>query len=110
MLQLKVEAIRHELPDTTTFYLSASSGKKIAYKAGQFITLVFTHHAEEIRRSYSLSSSPDEELLSITVKRIINGEISRFMLSKLKPGGVLNAVEPAGMFTINDSKQKKDIF
>ncbi len=109
MLQLKVEAIRHELPDTTTFYLSESSGKKINYKAGQFITLVFTHHAEEIRRSYSLSSSPDEALLSITVKRIANGEISRFMLTQIKPGDFLNAVEPAGKFVINSFSDDKDI-
>ena len=110
MLQLKIEAIEWENPDTATFFLSELSGKKIHYKAGQFITLVFTHHTEEIRRSYSLSSSPDEDLLAITVKRITNGEISRFMLSKLKPGDVLNAVEPAGRFTISDSRSKKDIF
>ena len=109
MLQLKVEVIKWELPDTATFFLKEVTGKKISYLAGQFITLVFTHHDEEIRRSYSLSSSPDEELLSITVKRIANGEISRFMLTKIKPGDVLNAVEPAGRFTIADFKAKKDI-
>jgi ferredoxin-NADP reductase len=110
MLQLKIEAIKWENPDTATFYLSELSGKKVHYKAGQFITLVFTHHTEEIRRSYSLSSSPDEDLLAVTVKKITNGEISRFMLSKLKPGEVLNAVEPAGRFTISDFKLRKDIF
>jgi ferredoxin-NADP reductase len=110
MLQLKIEAIKWENPDTATFFLSELSGKKIHYKAGQFITLVFTHHTEEIRRSYSLSSSPDEYLLAITVKRITNGEISRFMLRKLKPGEILNAVEPAGRFTISDPKSKKEIF
>jgi len=110
MLQLKIEAIRWESADTATFFLSELSGKKIHYKAGQFITLVFTHHDEEIRRSYSLSSSPDEELLAITVKRITNGEISRFMLTKLQPGEVINAVEPAGRFIINDAKEQKDIF
>ena len=109
MLQLKIEAIKWESPDTATFFLSEVSGRMIPYKAGQFITLVFTHHTEEIRRSYSLSSSPDEDLLAITVKRITNGEISRFMLTKLKPGDILNAVEPAGRFTISDFKKKKDI-
>lgn len=109
MLQLKVEAIKRELPDTTTFYLSNPSGKKTNYKAGQFITLVFNHHTEEIRRSYSLSSSPDEDLLSITIKRIDNGEISRFMLMQIKPGDFLSAVEPAGKFVINSFSDDKDI-
>ncbi len=109
MLQLKIEAIKWELPDTATFFLSEISGKKINYVAGQFITLVFNHHDEEIRRSYSLSSSPDEALLSITVKRIANGEISRFLLTKIQPGDILHAVEPAGRFTVNDSESEKDI-
>src|SRR5437879_13667998 len=107
MLQLRVEAIKWESRDTATFFFSELSGKKIYYIAGQFITLVFTHHAEEIRRSYSLSSSPDEDLLAITVKRIANGEISRLMLTKIKPGEVLTAVEPAGRFKINDFQSEK---
>src|ERR1700742_2956514 len=109
MLQLKIEAIRWESADTATFFLSEVSGKKIHYKAGQFITLVFTHHNEEIRRSYSLSSSPDEDLLAITVKRIANGEISRFMLTKVKPGDILTAVEPAGKFVQADFRSPKDV-
>jgi ferredoxin-NADP reductase len=109
MLQLKVEAIKWVTADTATFYFTETSGKKVKYVAGQFVTLVFTHHDEEIRRSYSLSSSPDEELLAITVKRIANGEISRFMLTKVKPGDIINAVEPAGRFTIADFQDQKDI-
>lgn len=110
MLRLKVESIKWELADTATFYLSEVSGKKISYKAGQFITLVFDHHNEEIRRSYSLSSSPGEPLLSITVKRIENGEISRFLLAKIRAGDILNAVEPAGRFLITGHRAKTDIF
>lgn len=109
MLQLRVEAIQWETADTATFLLAEVSGKKVNYLAGQFITLVFTHHHEEIRRSYSLSSSPDAALLAITVKRVTNGEISRFLLTKIRPGTILNAVEPAGRFTIPDFKSSKDI-
>lgn len=110
MLQLKIDSIRWETPDTATFFLNEAFGKKIHYKAGQFLTFVFTHHNEEIRRSYSLSSSPDEDSFSVTVKRMANGEISRFMLTKLKPGDILKAVEPAGKFTITDQHHEKDIF
>ena len=109
MLQLKVEAIKWELPDAATFFLSEVSNKTVAYSAGQFITLVFTHHDEEIRRPYSLSSSPDETFLAITVKRVENGEISRFLLTKIKSGDILTAVEPAGRFIITDFAAEKDI-
>ncbi|RYE20306.1 MAG: ferredoxin--NADP reductase [Sphingobacteriales bacterium] len=109
MLQLKVEAIKYETADTITFYLREVSGKKIAYEAGQFLTLVFSHHNDEIRRSYSLSSSPDEQQLSITVKRITNGEISRYLFTKIKEGDIFNAIEPAGRFVIAGYQNKKDI-
>lgn len=109
MLRLKVEAIKWETPDTATFFLSEVNGTRIIYAAGQFITLVFSHHDNEIRRSYSLSSSPYEDLLSITVKRMENGEISRFLLTKTKTGDVWNALSPAGKFTLTNYKQPKDI-
>lgn len=110
MLQLKVEAIKWETPDTASFYLSNTTGEKINYQAGQFITLIFSHHHNEVRRSYSLSSSPDEKLLAITVKRIENGEISRFLLTKTQIGDIWKALAPAGKFTIADHNSAKDIF
>ena len=109
MLQLKVEAIKWELPDTATFLLSEAAGKKVSYKAGQFITLIFEHHQEEIRRSYSLSSSPDEPLLAITVKRIQNGEISRFLLTKINPGDIIKAEAPTGRFVLPDAEANRHI-
>lgn len=109
MLQLRIEHIKHETADTATFFLCEVSCKKIEYQAGQFITLVFSHHDEEIRRSYSFSSSPDEELPAITIKRIPNGEISRFMFSKVKVGDILNAAGPAGRFIVTNPEEKKDI-
>jgi ferredoxin-NADP reductase len=109
ILKLRIETIRWETPDTATFYLANTSGEAVNYKAGQFLTLIFNHRTEEIRRSYSLSSSPDETLLAITVKRIANGEISRFMLTKMEVGDVLNALSPAGRFTIAGGDDDKSI-
>jgi len=110
MLQLKIEAIRPDAPDTATFFLSNVNGIKTGYKAGQFITLVFNHHNEELRRSYSLSSTPDDDLLAITVKRVPNGELSRFLLMHSRVGDIWNAEEPAGRFITNSFDEEKDIF
>ncbi|GAB3924449.1 ferredoxin--NADP reductase [Mucilaginibacter myungsuensis] len=110
MLELRVEAIRWETGDTATYFLREVLGKAITYKAGQFITLVFQHHGEELRRSYSISSAPVDELLAITVKRVPNGELSRFLLMHAKVGNVWQAVEPAGRFVLDDTASAKDIF
>ncbi|MFD1258301.1 2Fe-2S iron-sulfur cluster-binding protein [Mucilaginibacter terrae] len=104
MLQLSVEAIKPETADTTTFYLKEISGMPVAYKAGQFITLIINNHGEEIRRSYSLSSSPHEDLLAVTIKRIPNGEITRYLHTYAQVGDVWNIVEPAGRFTVPTNK------
>jgi len=109
MLQLRVEAIKTETADTTTFYLKEVSGKPVPYQAGQFITLIINHHGEEIRRSYSLSSSPHEDSLAVTVKRIANGEITRYLHTYAKVGDVWNAVEPAGRFTLPTNIQGKSL-
>jgi ring-1,2-phenylacetyl-CoA epoxidase subunit PaaE len=109
-LQLKITDIVYETHNTATFYLAEISGRKIEYQAGQFITLIFTHKDEEIRRSYSLSSSPDEELLSITVKRIENGEITRYLLTYFKPGDVLTAIPPAGKFIIFQTAEQTLVY
>jgi ring-1,2-phenylacetyl-CoA epoxidase subunit PaaE len=109
ILKLRVEEIKWETPDTATFYMGNVAGRPVNYKAGQFVTLIFNHRNEEIRRSYSLSSSPDEGRLAITIKRITNGEISRFMLTKMKPGDILSALAPAGRFTISNFEHEKDI-
>ena len=108
-LQLKITDIVYETHDTATFYLAEENNRKINYQAGQFITLVFTHKDEEIRRSYSLSSSPDEDLLSITIKRIDNGEITRYLLTHFKPGDILTAIPPAGKFTLTAEVSQKDL-
>jgi ferredoxin-NADP reductase len=100
MLLLRVDAIKPETADTKTFYLKPVSGRRVPYQAGQFITLVINHHQEEVRRSYSLSSSPDEDGLAITVKRIPNGEVTRYLHLHAQVGDVWQVVPPAGRFTL----------
>lgn len=109
MLQLQIKAVKRETAQAATFYLKEASGKAIHYQAGQFITLVINHHDEEIRRSYSLSSAPYEDMLAITVKRVANGEISRYLLTYAQPGDVWTVVEPAGRFLLPAHPQDKTL-
>lgn len=88
------------------------SGNYPKYKPGQFLTLVFTFDSREVRRSYSFSSSPDlNEPYEITVKRVENGEISRFLHHKVAVGDIVDVMEPLGIFTYNvDSSKKRTVF
>ncbi len=112
MLSFTISAIKQETAFAKTFFLQPTNGEKLVYKAGQFLTLLFTEYDHEVRRSYSISSTPgvDNEI-SITVKKIPNGFISRWLIDHAKVGDVLNALPPAGMFTIHTNAQlKRHIF
>ncbi len=110
-LELKVISIVHETKDAVTVQLANLNGEKISYRAGQFLTLIFVKNGKEIRRSFSLSSSPEtDEYLAITVKRIPNGEISNYIYYHLKVGEMIKALPPGGRFTINNTTSDRDMF
>lgn len=84
-----------------TFFLERKDGRPLEYRAGQFLTFLFSFHGRELRRSYSFSSTPGIDLFpSITVKREVNGEISRFLVDRLRVGDVLSSLAPAGKFLL----------
>ena len=109
---LRIDKIKQETGDTKTFFLSPVDHSPLIYQAGQFLTFVFTKPLGEERRSYSLSSAPVlNEPLSITVKRIENGEYSRKLLDYGKVGDQLTITGAAGFFILPGNIQLyKEIF
>ena len=88
-----------------TFLLQSQNDQKIPYRAGQYLTFVFGQRDEEQRRNYSLSSSPVlNEPMAITVKRIPNGQYSRILVDRMKPGDQLMTIGANGFFTLPDDQ------
>lgn len=105
--ELRVVAIHTESLDTKTILLERTDGRLLSYRAGQFLTLLFTIHGHELRRSYSFSTTPGiDPIPAITVKRIPNGEISRYLLDHLHPGDTLITLPPAGRFVLEAAPAK----
>jgi ring-1,2-phenylacetyl-CoA epoxidase subunit PaaE len=98
-LHLRITDIKRETADTNSYFLESMEGQPVPYRAGQFLTLIFQHNGHQVRRSYSLSSVPTEPL-RLTIKRVQNGEISRYLLDTLQVGDVLTCLQPAGRFTL----------
>ena len=102
--QVKILRIISETKEAKTFVLEALQGWQPIYTEGQFLTLVFYTRYGEKRRSYSISSSPSlNEPLSITVKKVDNGEFSRLMLMHAKPADILYSSGINGLFVLPDS-------
>jgi ring-1,2-phenylacetyl-CoA epoxidase subunit PaaE len=100
-IPLRVQSIRQESSYAKSFVLEQLDGKPIRYRAGQFLTLVFSKSGQDERRAYSISSTPLlNEPLTITVKRITNGEYSRYLIDHVTPGDILYTIGAAGYFTL----------
>jgi ring-1,2-phenylacetyl-CoA epoxidase subunit PaaE len=70
-----------------------------AFIAGQYVNIRLTLDGKEIRRAYSICSSPESGELRIAVKAVKNGAFSQFANTKLKAGDVLEVGKPEGKFT-----------
>jgi ring-1,2-phenylacetyl-CoA epoxidase subunit PaaE len=69
------------------------------FRAGQHLTLRTEIGGEEIRRNYSLCTTPHEEDVMVTVKRIAGGVFSNWVNDRLKPGDTIDVMTPHGSFT-----------
>ena len=98
---LTIHSIKQETTDTKSFRLTSDS--ILPYEPGQFLTLIHPH-SKIIRRSYSLSSHPVlDQQLCVTVKRIPNGEFSRWLFDQAKVGDVIETIGASGFFTLPES-------
>jgi len=69
---IRIKEIREEVKGFKTFVFE--DGHNISYKPGQYLTLVALQDGEEVRRSYSITSSPylDEPLsIGVNVLRMV---------------------------------------
>ncbi|WP_432708628.1 2Fe-2S iron-sulfur cluster-binding protein [Pedobacter sp.] len=97
-----LKIIDHQLMpgENVVIKFEAENGERITYLPGQFLVFSFNINGKEIRRSYSICSSPFlDEPLAIGVKLVENGEITKFLHHKIGVGDVLHALHPSGIFT-----------
>jgi ring-1,2-phenylacetyl-CoA epoxidase subunit PaaE len=97
---LRVKNIIQETKDAISVVFEQPASGKISYKPGQFLTLISNVNGKEVRRAYSLCSSPfvDQDLV-VSVKRVENGLMSNWLPDNLKVGSTLRIMEPMGQFT-----------
>lgn len=103
-ISLRVRQIIAEKYNVKTFVFERIDAEKLIYKAGQFLTFLIDIHGHETRRSYSMSSAPEvDPYPAITIKRVPNGEMSRFWLDRVQIGDTFKALQPSGRFVLEES-------
>ena len=70
--KLRIAEVRQETTGAVSLFLEVPANLKevFNYQAGQYLTLRFELNGEELRRAYSMCSSPMEDHLAVTVKEV----------------------------------------
>lgn len=102
-----------ECEDIVSFYFKGENGEKLVkHKAGQFLPFKIKTDDEKFKdviRTYSLSMRPNNDIYRISVKRVMGGLISNYLHDNLKIGDKIEAMMPAGIFTLNNESSKKPL-
>jgi ring-1,2-phenylacetyl-CoA epoxidase subunit PaaE len=99
---IRLSEVYKETEDTTVlaFDVPEELRAEFDYRQGQFLTLRTTIDGEDVRRSYSLCSSPLDQEWKVAVKEIFEGKFSTHVNRQLKVGDMLQVAAPSGDFGV----------
>jgi ring-1,2-phenylacetyl-CoA epoxidase subunit PaaE len=97
---LKIKQITRETADCVRVTLDVPTELRDAFRftQGQYLTLRRVHQGEELRRSYSLCSSPLDGEWQVAIKQVPGGRFSSLAVEGLRVGETLDVMPPAGHF------------
>jgi len=97
---LKVKAVKKETEDCVSllFEIPEALQKEYTFEQGQSITIKKYLDGEELRRSYSICTSPFENQLKVAIKKISGGKFSTYANNILQAGDELEVLPPTGKF------------
>jgi ring-1,2-phenylacetyl-CoA epoxidase subunit PaaE len=110
--RLSVNDLRRESSDAVslTFAIPQELADDYSFNPGQYLTLRTTMDGEEVRRSYSICSGPDDGELRIAVKKVDGGAFSSWAAEDLKAGDELDVMTPTGRFGITHAPDQARLY
>jgi ring-1,2-phenylacetyl-CoA epoxidase subunit PaaE len=107
--RLRVCDARPETRDAivVTFDVPPTLEAQFRFAAGQHLTLRKAIDGQEIRRTYSICSAPQDQLLRIAIKRMPEGIFSNWANDHLATGDYLEVMPPIGNFGVSCSPERR---
>ncbi|QNM85126.1 ferredoxin--NADP reductase [Polaribacter pectinis] len=109
--KVNIQEVIRETADAVSllFTIPGNLKSKFAFHSGQYLTLKKTINGKEVRRAYSICSSPTDSYLKVAVKAVENGTFSTYATSELKAGNFIEISEPEGKFILEPKPNKNYI-
>jgi len=111
-LRGRVEEVVPETDDAATLVIRPGWGWRYDHKPGQYVGIGVQVNGKFEWRSYSVSSPPRRTrgTISITVRAMPEGKLSRHLVEGLEPGTILRLALPEGDFVLPDPPPPKILF
>lgn len=108
---LTIKHIKSLTPSSVaiTFSIPKELLQTFDFLPGQYITIKKEIKGKELRRAYSISSSPKSDCITIGVKKVDKGGFSDYAHTKLAVGDVLEIMPPEGRFVFKSTGSPKKI-
>jgi len=99
---LTIADVREETASALSVSFDVPDALAAAYRyvAGQYLTLRATIDGEEVRRSYSICTAPDDNDLRVCIKLLPDGVFSGWARERLRVGDTLEVMTPGGRFAL----------
>lgn len=106
-----VEEIKRLTPLSVaiSFKVPSALAADFAFKAGQYLSLEATINGAAVRRSYSLSSAPHENRLTVGIKKIDQGVFSSYANDVLTEGDTVKIAPPEGRFVYVPKQETRQL-
>jgi ring-1,2-phenylacetyl-CoA epoxidase subunit PaaE len=108
--KVRIKEVRRETNECVSILLDIPEDlkKNFNYLPGQHLTLRTYINEEEVRRSYSLCSSPLHNEWRIAVKKVEGGIFSVFANHTIEAGDTIEIMPPIGHFILPHSEEAKN--
>jgi glycine betaine catabolism B len=107
---LRLAKVFVETPEVRTFRFVAPSGTTLPFEhlPGQFLTLLLNIDGRDMRRSYTIASSPTRTAYcELTIKREEQGFVSRHLHDVVREGAMFHISAPLGRFTFTGAEAEE---
>lgn len=99
-IPVRVKDVKQETADSVSisFDLPGQQNEAFRYHPGQYVFMKMMIDEVEYMRPYSISSSPFDKDLTVTVKRLRGGVVSNYINDRILKGDKLEILPPKGEF------------